>query len=101
MALTNLWSGLVAPSRAALRAGVAVPPLPKATDPQKVVLLSIPLFHVTGCLSWLMRAFFGGSKMVMMHRWSVKEAVGLIASEKVTVIGGSVPYATLRARWRY
>ncbi|ORX37971.1 hypothetical protein BD324DRAFT_650512 [Kockovaella imperatae] len=88
MALTNLWSGLVAPIRAALRAGVTPPPMPKPTDPQKIVLLAVPLFHVTGCLSWLMRAFFTGNKMIMMSRWSIHEAVSLIQSQKVTVIGG-------------
>ena len=103
MALTNLWSGLVgtsvlrgrnqailtvAPSRAALRAGAPIPPLPKASDPQKTVLLAIPLFHVTGCLSWLLRAFFAGSKMVMMARWDTKVACRLIQEEKVTAIGG-------------
>jgi len=103
MALTNLWSGLVgtsvlrgrnqailtvAPSRAALRAGAQIPPLPKASDPQKTVLLAIPLFHVTGCLSWLLRAFFAGSKMVMMARWDTKVACRLIQEEKVTAIGG-------------
>jgi hypothetical protein len=35
-----------------------------------------------------MRAFFGGSKMVMMRKWNTAEAVGLIMEEKVTVIGG-------------
>jgi acyl-CoA synthetase (AMP-forming)/AMP-acid ligase II len=71
-----------------LRAGLTPPELPTASDAQRVVLLSIPLFHVTGCLSWLMRAVFAGSKMVMMRRWDVQEAVGLIEQEKVTVIGG-------------
>ncbi|WVR08281.1 hypothetical protein IAU60_005328 [Kwoniella sp. DSM 27419] len=88
MALSNLWSGLVAPSRAALRAGLPIPSLPKASDPQRTVLLAIPLFHVTGCLSWLMRAFFAGSRIVMMRRWDTVEAVGLIQSERVRIIGG-------------
>lgn len=65
-----------------------IPPLPKATDPQRNVFLAIPLFHVTGCLSWLMRAFFAGSKMVLMRRWDVNEAARLIMSENVIVIGG-------------
>lgn len=65
-----------------------MPPLPKPTDPQRTVLLSIPLFHVTGNLSWLMRAIHGGSKMVYMRHWNVKEAVKLIMTENVTVIGG-------------
>jgi len=79
----------VAPARAALRAGLKPPLLPSPHDSQKTVLLSIPLFHVTGCLSWLMRAFFSGSKIVMMRKWDVKEAIKLIESEGVTVIGGS------------
>jgi acyl-CoA synthetase (AMP-forming)/AMP-acid ligase II len=79
---------MVAPFRAALRAGQPLPPLPKPTDPQRTVLLSIPLFHVTGNLSWLMRAIHGGSKMVYMRHWNVKEAVKLILNENVSVIGG-------------
>jgi acyl-CoA synthetase (AMP-forming)/AMP-acid ligase II len=102
MALSNLWSGfvgeptlydfkdelMIAPFRAALRAGQPLPPLPKSSDPQRTVLLSIPLFHVTGNLSWLMRAVHGGSKMVYMRHWNVKEAVKLILNENVSVIGG-------------
>jgi acyl-CoA synthetase (AMP-forming)/AMP-acid ligase II len=79
---------MVAPFRAALRAGQPLPPLPKPSDPQRTVLLSIPLFHVTGNLSWLMRAIHGGSKMVYMRHWNVKEAVKLILNENVSVIGG-------------
>nr|XP_018260501.1 long-chain fatty acid CoA ligase [Kwoniella dejecticola CBS 10117]OBR82659.1 long-chain fatty acid CoA ligase [Kwoniella dejecticola CBS 10117] len=88
MALSNLWSGMVAPARAALRAGLPIPPLPKPTDPQRTLLLAIPLFHVTGCLSWLMRAFFAGSRMVLMRRWNAEEAIRLIIQENVKVIGG-------------
>ncbi|OCF37059.1 long-chain fatty acid CoA ligase [Kwoniella heveanensis BCC8398] len=88
MAISNLWSGMVAPARAALRAGIPIPPLPKASDPQRTLLLAIPLFHVTGCLSWLMRAFFAGSKMVLMRRWDTAEAIRLIRSENVRIIGG-------------
>ena len=62
--------------------------MPLSSHPQKTVLLAIPLFHVTGCLSWLMRAFFGGSKMVMMRKWNTDEAVKLITRDEVTVIGG-------------
>nr|XP_019043272.1 long-chain fatty acid CoA ligase [Kwoniella bestiolae CBS 10118]OCF22202.1 long-chain fatty acid CoA ligase [Kwoniella bestiolae CBS 10118] len=88
MALSNLWSGMVAPARAALRAGLPIPPLPKPTDPQRTLLLAIPLFHVTGCLSWLMRAFFAGSRVIMMRRWNTEEAIRLIVKENVRVIGG-------------
>ena len=70
--------------------------MPKPSEPQRVVLLAIPLFHVTGCLSWLMRAFFSGSKMVMLPKWSVDEAVSLIKTQGVTVIGGQVRPSYLR-----
>lgn len=105
MALANIFSGMVgessscsmsgcyladivAPARACLRAGLPVPPLPTAKDPQKIVLLAIPLFHVTGCLSWLLRAFYGGSKLVMLRKWDTRDAVRAIEKEGVTVIGG-------------
>ncbi|ORY34955.1 putative long-chain-fatty-acid--CoA ligase [Naematelia encephala] len=99
MALSNLFSGMVAPARAALRAGLTIPPLPKPSDPQRTVLLAIPLFHVTGCLSWLMRAIFAGSKIVLLPRWNIDQAVKLIETENVTVIGGvpSVVSAILQA----
>jgi hypothetical protein len=35
-----------------------------------------------------MRAFFAGSKIVMMRRWDINDAVSLIKSQGVTVIGG-------------
>lgn len=106
MALANIFSGMVgksscvslnatpsltdasAPARACLRVGLPVPPLPTAQEPQKIVLLAIPLFHVTGCLSWLLRAFYGGSKLVMLRKWDTRDAVRAIGTEGVTVIGG-------------
>ncbi|KAK4688559.1 hypothetical protein P7C73_g1539, partial [Tremellales sp. Uapishka_1] len=88
MALSNIFSGMVAPGRAALRAGQPIPPLPTPQDPQRAVLLAVPLFHVTGCLSWFMRACFSGSKLVIMERWNLPEAIRLIEKEQVNVIGG-------------
>lgn len=78
----------IATARALLRAGLPLPQPPKPTDPQRVVLLSIPLFHVTGCLSWLLRAITNGSKFVTSVKWDVKEAVRLIVEEGVHTVGG-------------
>lgn len=78
----------IATARALLRAGLPLPQPPKPTDPQRVVLLSIPLFHVTGCLSWLLRAIINGSKFVTSVKWDVKEAVRLIVEEGVHTVGG-------------
>ncbi|WVN86989.1 uncharacterized protein L203_102164 [Cryptococcus depauperatus CBS 7841] len=87
-ALSNAISGSMATARAYLRAGQPLPSAPKATDPQRTVLLSIPLFHVTGCLSWLLRAITNGSKLVTCRKWNVKEAIRLIQLENVNTIGG-------------
>lgn len=52
------------------------------------MLISIPFFHVTGCLGWLVRAIGSGFKLVFMRRWSTRVALDLIKTEKVNVIGG-------------
>ncbi|WVQ79445.1 hypothetical protein IAT38_001543 [Cryptococcus sp. DSM 104549] len=87
-ALSNVNTAKMAPARAALRAGLSLPKSLSPDDPQKVSFLAIPLFHVTGCLSWLLRAFVTGSKLVMMRRWNVNQAVKLCVEEKVNLIGG-------------
>ncbi|WOO76932.1 3-[(3aS,4S,7aS)-7a-methyl-1,5-dioxo-octahydro-1H-inden-4-yl]propanoyl:CoA ligase [Vanrija pseudolonga] len=52
------------------------------------MLISIPFFHVTGCLGWLVRAIGSGFKLVFMRRWSTRVVLDLIKAEKVNVIGG-------------
>ncbi|WVQ75195.1 hypothetical protein IAR50_004806 [Cryptococcus sp. DSM 104548] len=88
-ALSSSVAGSVASSRNLLRQGQRLPtPAEVAVQPQRVSLLSIPLFHVTGCLSWLLRAISFGSKIVTCNKWDVHEAVQLIKSEGVNTIGG-------------
>lgn len=48
-------------------------------------LLSVPLFHVSGCYAAFLLNLRGGRKTVMMYRWSPEEALNLISSEKVTI----------------
>lgn len=55
---------------------------------QSVGLVSIPLFHATGCLSILLSSIKTGGKLVFQRRWSVPDAIKLITEEKVTSIGG-------------
>lgn len=55
-----------------------------------MALLSIPLFHVTGCLAWLFRTLNSGSKLVTMRQWSAKEAGELIRIHGAHIIGGLV-----------
>jgi long-chain acyl-CoA synthetase len=80
---TNPISLMYINVRDAMRAG---------TDPtgggQNSNLLSVPLFHATGCHSILVTNLLTGGKLVMMHRWDAGKALELIEREKVTTFGG-------------
>lgn len=67
-----------------------------ATDPSALVesatematMLSVPLFHVTGCHAMMLSAVAFGTKLVMMHKWDPERALELIERERITTIGG-------------
>ncbi len=63
-------------------------PQPDPAAPQKSVLLAIPFFHTTGCHAILCPSLFGGSKLVLLHRWDAEVAMKLIERERVTSAGG-------------
>ncbi len=90
---TNPISAQFVTARAAARAGLE-PPTP-GSGPQPVYLLSVPLFHATGCHSLLVGHLYNGGKMVMMHRWDPGRALELIERERVTAFGG-VPAMALQ-----
>ncbi|WP_421790809.1 class I adenylate-forming enzyme family protein [Hyphobacterium sp.] len=48
------------------------------------ILLSVPLFHVTGTHPVFMLSIILGRKMVLMRAWKPEEAVRLIKEEKIT-----------------
>ncbi len=52
------------------------------------VLLSVPLFHATGCHGLLVPNTMAGGKLVMMRRWNPERALELIEREGVTNFGG-------------
>jgi long-chain acyl-CoA synthetase len=63
------------------------PPGGQASGPP-VLILSVPLFHATGCHSMLLsQAFFGGT-LLFMRRWDPEVALDLIEREKVTAFSG-------------
>ena len=72
---------------AALRRGEA-PPAPDPNAPQKSTLLSVPYFHVTGCMSTLIPCLAFGTKLATMRRWDVVEALKLIERERINGCGG-------------
>lgn len=85
--ITNLISLAVAPTRAFLRRG-EVPEPPSADGPKRAFLLSVPLFHATGCHSILVPNLAAGGKIVMMYKWDPEEALRLIEKEKIAAFGG-------------
>jgi long-chain acyl-CoA synthetase len=53
-----------------------------------VYLLSVPLFHATGCHSVLVPNTAAGGRLVMMHHFDPERALELIEREQVTTFGG-------------
>lgn len=61
--------------------------------PQQIMLLSVPLFHVTGLVPLMLVSIAIGRKFIMMHRWDAGDALRLIDKEKCTYFVG-VPTMT-------
>ncbi len=59
-----------------------------AHAPQLTSLAVFPLFHVSGASAVLLAAITFGGKLVMMDRWDPKEALALVARERVTGLQG-------------
>jgi long-chain acyl-CoA synthetase len=58
------------------------------TNSRNVILLSVPLFHVTGCLATLLLNTWAGGTLVMMHHFDPEDVLDLIEREKITTFGG-------------
>ena len=55
---------------------------------QPAFLLSVPLFHATGCHSVMVTNLAAGGKIVMMHHFDPERALELIERERITTFGG-------------
>jgi long-chain acyl-CoA synthetase len=84
---TNLTSLVFAQIRGALRSGLPLPS-PDESKFQSAQLLSVPLFHATGCHSILITNTAFGGKLVMMYKWDPERALELIERERITSFGG-------------
>jgi acyl-CoA synthetase (AMP-forming)/AMP-acid ligase II len=82
--VTNLMSSGFTNGRMLLRRG-EIPPL--VPEP-KVILLVIPLFHVTASSAAMMTLIAAGSTMVFMRKWDPVLAMQIIQREKVNQTGG-------------
>lgn len=69
------------------------PPAPEAPVLDPAMLVSVPLFHVTGSNAIFLTAFRPGRKLVLMYKWNAEEALSLIERERVTSFTG-VPTMT-------
>jgi len=85
---TNIFAMPFSNARNALRGGDA------GLKGQRTTLLAVPLFHVIGSLSVLLPSMVAGGKLVLMRKFEAREALDLIARERVTVTGG-VPAVAL------
>ncbi len=63
------------------------------SGPQPVILETIPLFHVTGCVVIFLVSIVAARKLVLMRKWDVTEAMRLIEKQRVTSLTG-VPTMT-------
>ncbi len=57
-------------------------------SPQNSNLLSVPLFHATGCHAVMVSNTLAGGKLVMMHHFDPERALELIERERITIFGG-------------
>ncbi|KAI5830064.1 acetyl-CoA synthetase-like protein [Schizophyllum commune Tattone D] len=81
--LSLLFNTLAGTRRAMIRRGEGIP---TGVVPDPVgMLLPVPLFHITGMAVTLM-AVFGGAKVVLVRKYTPKQAVALIKKENVTFI---------------
>lgn len=85
---SNLLSLAFVAARSALVETGVMKPVLAGGGTQNAHLLSVPLFHATGCHAILVATTAAGGKLVMMRRWDPERALELIERERVTVFGG-------------
>ena len=85
--LSNIVGAACAGARMFVRRGEPLP-APDPDAPQPGALVTVPLFHVTGCFAILSPALAGGMKLALMHRWEPEAAMRLIERERLTGITG-------------
>jgi long-chain acyl-CoA synthetase len=86
---TNLMSLFFLNTRGGMRFGsTPFEETEKAERSQPAFLLSVPLFHATGCHSVMVSNIAAGGKLLMMHHWDPERALELIERERIATFGG-------------
>ncbi|MDZ7669305.1 MAG: class I adenylate-forming enzyme family protein [Gammaproteobacteria bacterium] len=70
---------------AAMAAELAAPP---ADADLPAMILTVPLFHVSGLNVQLLSSFRQGRKLVGMYKWDPEEALKIIEAERITQFNG-------------
>jgi len=73
-------------SAAIARAESGREPRPQSMQPS--MILTVPLFHVTGLNGQLLPSFRNGRKVVGMYKWDPEKALAIIERERVTHFSG-------------
>ncbi|MHB2028637.1 MAG: class I adenylate-forming enzyme family protein [Acidimicrobiales bacterium] len=86
--ITNIMNLFYRGQIAALRTSDELNAAITTSTAQSSNLLSVPLFHATGCLAVMTSSTVAGAKIVMMHHFDARRALKLIESERITSFGG-------------
>jgi acyl-CoA synthetase (AMP-forming)/AMP-acid ligase II len=82
--LSALGTWLAIGTAAAIASGT----MGQEPENQPAILLTVPLFHVTGLNSLFLLSLGIGRKIIMMHKWDIDAALELIQAEKITHFNG-------------
>lgn len=88
---TNLMSLFFLNTRGGLRSSTTWVPTDESSSGargQPAMLLSVPLFHATGCHSIMVTNVAAGGKIVIMHHFDPERALQLIERERIATFGG-------------
>jgi long-chain acyl-CoA synthetase len=83
---TNLMNLFFINTRGQLRYGSSL--ADTSGEVQSSYLLTVPLFHATGCHAVMITNTAAGGKLVMMHHFDPERTLELIERERITSFGG-------------
>ena len=61
---------------------------PRESTYPPAMILTVPLFHVTGLNAQFLLSFRAGRKLVGMYKWDVEKALAIIEQERITLFNG-------------
>jgi acyl-CoA synthetase (AMP-forming)/AMP-acid ligase II len=61
---------------------------PRPAERQPCMIITVPLFHVTGLNGQLLPSLRNGRKVVAMYKWDAEKALAIIERERVTHFSG-------------